>query len=81
MMRLVFATGRLLEVYMCNRQPFMSASDLEMVSYATRCIAKALAEAPHWQIIETYWNTAWPQNNVRSIAFEERTMDMLKAVC
>jgi hypothetical protein len=35
MMRPVFATGRLLEVYMCNRQPFMSASDLEMVSYAT----------------------------------------------
>jgi len=33
-MRLVFATGRLVEFYMWNRWPFMSASDLEMVSYA-----------------------------------------------
>jgi hypothetical protein len=30
----------------------MSASDLEMVIYATRCTAKALAEALHWQILE-----------------------------
>jgi hypothetical protein len=51
---LVFATGRLLELYMWNRRPFMSASDLETVSYAMRRIAKALAEAPYWQIIETY---------------------------
>jgi len=35
MTRLVFATGRLMELYMWNRRPFMSASDLEMVSYAT----------------------------------------------
>ena len=54
MARLVFATARLLECYMWNRQPFMSASDLEMVSYATQHVAKALAEVPHWQIIETY---------------------------
>jgi len=47
MTRLVFAMGRLLELYMWNRRPFMSASDLETVSYATRCVAKALAEAPH----------------------------------
>jgi len=47
MTRLVFATGRLLERYMCNRRPFMRASDLKMVSYATRFVAKALAEAPH----------------------------------
>jgi len=52
MTRSVFETGRLLELYMWNRWPFMSASDLEMVSYATRCVAKALAEGPHWQIIE-----------------------------
>jgi len=43
MTRLVFATGRLLELYVWNRRPFMSASDLEMVSYATWCAAKALA--------------------------------------
>jgi len=48
MTRLVFTIGRLLELYMWNRWPFMSASDLEMVSCATRCFAKALAEAPHW---------------------------------
>jgi hypothetical protein len=35
MTRLVFATGRLMELYMWNRRPFMSASHLEMVSYAT----------------------------------------------
>src|SRR5882757_5409018 len=45
MTRLVFATGRLLELYMWNRRPFMSASDLETESYATRRVAKALAEA------------------------------------
>jgi len=42
----------------------MSASDLEMVSYAKRRLVKALAEAPHWQIIEKYWNTAMQQNNI-----------------
>jgi hypothetical protein len=40
---LVFAMGTLIELYMGNRRPFMSASDLEMVCYATRCAAKALA--------------------------------------
>jgi hypothetical protein len=58
MTHLVFATGRLLELYMWNQRPFMSASELETVSYATGRVAKALAEAPYWQIIETYWNTA-----------------------
>jgi len=48
MTHLVFATSRLLELYMWNRRPFMSASVLETVSYATRRVAKALAEAPHW---------------------------------
>jgi len=66
---------------MWNRQPFMSASDLEMVSYATRCVAKALVEAPHWQSIEMYWNTAMQQNNIWSIAFEARTKEILKEVC
>jgi len=51
MTRLVFAKGRLLELYTRNRWPFMRASNLEMVSYATRRAAKASAEAPHWQII------------------------------
>jgi len=66
---------------MWNRQPFMSASDLEMVSYATRRVAKALAEGPHWQIIEKYWNTTMQQNNIWSIAFEARTKGILKEVC
>jgi hypothetical protein len=35
----------------------MGASDLEMVSYAMQHIVKASADATHWQIIETYWNT------------------------
>jgi hypothetical protein len=81
MMRLVFATGRLLELYMWNRQPFMNAIDLETVSYATRRVAKVLAEAPHWQIIETYWNTNMQQNNIWSIAFKAHTKEILKEVC
>jgi hypothetical protein len=79
--RLVFATGRLLELYMWNRQPFMSPSDLETVIYATRRVSKALTEAPHCQIVETYWNTAMQQNNFWSIAFEARTKEILKEVC
>jgi len=63
------------------RRPFMSASNLEMVSCETRRVAKALAEAPHWQIIETYWNTTMQQNNIWSIAFEARTKEILKEVC
>jgi len=35
-MRDVFTTGRLLDLYMWNRWPCMSTSDLEMVSYARR---------------------------------------------
>ena len=66
---------------MWNRWPFMSASDLEMVSYRMQQIAKALAEAPHWQIIEKYWNTAMQQHNMWSIAFEARTTEILKEVC
>jgi len=66
---------------MWNRRPFMSASDLETVGYAMRPVSKALAEAPHWQIIETYWNTAKQQNNIWSIAFEARTKEILKEVC
>jgi len=81
MMRCVFTTGRLMELYMWNRWPFISASDLEMVSYAMRRTAKALAEAPHWQIIEKYWNTAMQQNNIWSIAFEACTKEILKEVC
>jgi len=48
MTRLVFATCRLLELYMWNRWPFMSASDLQTVSCVTRRVAKAFAETPHW---------------------------------
>jgi hypothetical protein len=70
-----------MELYMWNGRPFMSVSDLEMVSYATRRAAKALAEAPHWQITEKYWNTAMQQNNIWSIAFEACTTEILKEVC
>jgi len=66
---------------MWNRRPFMSASDLETVSYTTRRVSIALAEAPHWQIIEMYWNTVMQQNNIESIAFEVGTKAILKEVC
>jgi len=79
--RVVFATARHVELYMWNRRPFMSATDLERVSYATRRGSTAFAEGPHWQIIETYWNTAMQQNNIWSIAFEARTKEILKKVC
>jgi len=59
----------------------MSASESEMVSYATWCAAKPLAEAPHWQIIEQYWNTAMQQNDIWSIAFEACTKEILQEVC
>jgi len=80
MTHLAFATGRLMELYMWNRRPFMSPSNLEMASYATRRVAKAFAEAPHWQIIETYWNTAMQQNNMWSIAFKACTKEIFKEV-
>jgi hypothetical protein len=57
-----FATGRLLELYLWNSRPFMSASEFEMVSYAMGRVVTALAQAPYRQIIETYWNTAMQQN-------------------
>jgi len=79
--RLGFAMGRLLEFHRWNRRPFMSASDMKTVSYATRRISKAFAEAPHSQINETYWNTAMQQNNIWSIAFEAHTKEILKEVC
>jgi len=79
--RLVFATGSLMELYMWNRLPCMSASDLEVVRYGTQCTAKSLAEAPHWQILEKSWNTAMQQNNIWSIEFEACTKKILKEVC
>jgi hypothetical protein len=42
---------------------------------------KPFAEAPPWQIIEKYWNTAMQQNNIWFIAFEACTKDILKEVC
>jgi len=59
----------------------MSASDWEIVSYAARRVAKAFAEASHWPITETYWNTALQQNNISSVAFEARTKEILQEVC
>jgi cobalamin-dependent methionine synthase I len=59
----------------------MSASDLEMVRNVTRRAAKAFAEAPHWHIIEKYWNTAMQQNSIWSIAFDACTKEILKEVC
>jgi len=66
---------------MWNRRSCMSASGLETVSYALRRVSKALADAPHWQVIEMYWNTAMQQNNIWSIAFEARAKEILKEVC
>jgi hypothetical protein len=77
----VLATARLMEVYIWNRLPFMSASDLDLLRYATRHVSQSLAEAPHWQIIETYWDTAMQQNNIWSIAFEAGPKEILKEVC
>jgi hypothetical protein len=77
---LVFSTGRLLELSMCNRRPFTSANKFETVNHWTRRISKAVAEAPHWQIIGTYCNTSMQQDNIWSLAFEVHTMEILKEV-
>jgi hypothetical protein len=77
---LVFASGRLMEDYMWNRWLFMSASNLEMLSYATRHAAKALADAAHRQLIPNYRNTAMQQNSVWSIAFEACSNEILNEV-
>jgi len=66
---------------MWNQWPGFSASNLETVRYATRRISKSIADAPHWKIIETYWNTTMHQNNIWSIAFEACTKEILKEVC
>jgi hypothetical protein len=81
MPHLVIAMGRLHELYMWNRRPFISESDLVVVSYEMRCFAKSLSEAPDWHIIETYWNTAMQQHNVWSIALEAPTKEILTEVC
>ena len=73
--------GRLLELYMWNWLLFLSACDLETVSYVTRRIWKASAQAPHWQILETYWNTTKQQNNIWFTAFEVRKKEILKEAC
>jgi hypothetical protein len=70
-----------MELYMWNRGPFISASDLEMVSYGTQRAAKAFAAAKYSQIIEKYWNTAMQENNIWSIAFEACAKGILKEVC
>ena len=65
---------------MWNRQRFVSASDLEMVSNATQCVVTASAEAPSWQIIEIYWSTTMQKNNIWSIAFVAHREEILKEV-
>ena len=77
----VFTTGRLMELYMANRWPFMSVSNLEMVRYTMRHVGNALAEGPNLQIMQTNWNTAMHQHHIWSIAFEACTKEILKAVC
>ena len=66
---------------MWNRWRRISASKFEKVSYAMRHVAKTLAEAPPWQMLETYWNTTMQKNIIWSIAFEARTTEILKEVC
>jgi len=70
MMQLLFGTGRLMEHAMWHRLPWMCESNLVVVHYAMRRIAKALAEAHHSQLIGNGWNTSMQQNNISSIAFE-----------
>jgi len=77
---LAFAMGNVLQLSMKSSLQFMSANDLEMVSYATWHIAQVLAEAPHWRLIEQYGNTTMQRSNIWSIAFEARTKEILKAV-
>jgi hypothetical protein len=73
--------GRLLELYMRIRRPVISTSYFEIVSYAMRCVAKTLAEGPHWLIIGMYWNTAMQQNNMWSIALKAHTKEIFIEVC
>ena len=61
MMRYMFAMGRVLELYMWKRWPFLSASTLDTVSHAMRQVSKAFAKAPHRQIIQMYCNAAMQQ--------------------
>jgi len=81
MMHLGFTPGRIMYLYMWNRQPFISAGNWEMVSYPTRHIAKALAEAPPCLMIDKDWITAMQRNNIRSLAFEACTQEILKEKC
>jgi len=81
MTHLVYATGRLLDLYMWNRRRFMSTRDLQMESDAIRRVVKAFAGALHWQIIVKDWITAMQQNNIRSIAFAACPMEVLNEVC
>jgi hypothetical protein len=58
----------------------MSASYLKMINYATQRVAKALAEAPHRQIIEIYRITAMQKNNMWSIALKACAKEILTVV-
>jgi hypothetical protein len=49
-----------------------------MISYVTQRVAKALADAPHRLIIETYWNTTTQKINIWSIAFIARRKENSK---
>jgi hypothetical protein len=60
----VFAKGRLLELYIWNKRPSMSVSNLDAVSNAMQRVSKALAEAAHLKIIVKYWNTSMQANNI-----------------
>ena len=76
----IFATSRLNELYVWARELGMSVSDIDNVSNSTRHVLGALVEAPHWQILDTYWNTAVQQNNIWFIPFETCTMVHFKVV-
>jgi hypothetical protein len=71
MTRSVLPPGKVLELCMWDRWPFMRTCDWGMVRYA-------LTEAPYWQIIETFWNTAMQQRNIWSIAFKAGTQEIWK---
>jgi len=80
-MHLVCVMGKILELYLWNRGPFISPSYLGMVSYATRWVAKPFAEAQHSPIMETYWNTPLQPNNMWCIAFDAGTKEIRIRVC
>lgn len=78
--RLVFATPKLLNLYMSNRQPFMTVRDFGMAGCATLRIVKVFAETLRSQTVVRCCFTAMQQNNLWSIPFTAHTPEILKHI-